>query len=90
MPGSCASELQLKVNCRPKVNCKIKFGLAWPTVGRPAQFIFYNSLSAAIHLYMIRPIIPNIAHTHKDQKKSEFFSVAIFKFDALWLFQKKK
>ena len=31
--GSCTSELQLKVNCRPKVNCRIKFGLARPTVG---------------------------------------------------------
>ena len=26
--GSCASELQLKVNCRMKVNCRIKFVLA--------------------------------------------------------------
>ena len=55
-PGSCTSELQLKVNCR------IKFGLARPTVGRPDQILFYNllsvckynSLSAAIHVYMIR------------------------------------
>ena len=33
------SELQLKVNCR------VKFGLTRPTVGRPAQFFSYNSLS---------------------------------------------
>ena len=33
-PGSCTSELQLKVNCR------IQFGLARPTVGRPAQNFF--------------------------------------------------
>ena len=36
--GSCTSELQLKVKCRPKVNGRIKFGLAWPTIGRLAQF----------------------------------------------------
>ena len=45
------------------MNCRIKFGLVRPTtVGRPTQFFFYNSLSvynsvsAAIHLHMIRPI----------------------------------
>ena len=48
------SELQLKVNCRPKVNCRIKIGLAWPTVATAPMFS-YNSLSAAIHLYMIQP-----------------------------------
>ena len=59
MAGSCTSELQLKVNCRLKVNCWIKFGLARLTVGRPAQIFsynslsVYNSLSAEIHLYMI-------------------------------------
>ena len=55
--GSCISELQLKVNGRPKVNCtRIKFGLALPTtVGWPAQILPYNSLSASIHLYMIQP-----------------------------------
>ena len=64
-PGSCTSESQLKVNCRPKVNCRIKFGLARPTVDRPAvQFLsynsllVYNSLSAAIHLTWSGPI-PN-------------------------------
>ena len=39
-PGSCTSELQLKVNCW------IKFGLAQPTVGRPAQIFSYISPSA--------------------------------------------
>ena len=59
-PESCTSEFQLKVNYRLKVNCRIKFGLAQPTDGRPAQILsynslsVYNSLSAAIHLYMIR------------------------------------
>ena len=50
--GSCTSELQLKLNCRPKGNCKIKFGLARSTVGRPLtspskpQFTFNcNSLA---------------------------------------------
>ena len=45
------------------MNCRIKFGLAWPaTVGRPVEIFpynslsVYNSLSAAIHLYMIRPL----------------------------------
>ena len=43
--GSCISELQLKVNCSKK------FGL----LAEPAQiFFYYNSLSAAIYLYMIR------------------------------------
>ena len=41
---SCTSKLQLKVNCRPKVNCGIKFGLPQPTGGRPAQKNSYNSL----------------------------------------------
>ena len=27
-PGSCTSKLQMKVNCRPEVNCRMKFGLA--------------------------------------------------------------
>ena len=54
--GSCRSELQLKVNC------KIEFGLGRPPVGRPVQILFYNSLSvynsisAAIHLYVIHPL----------------------------------
>ena len=45
-----------------QVNCRKKFGLAWPKVNRPAHifsynlFSVYNSLSAAIHLYMIRPL----------------------------------
>ena len=44
-PGSWTSELQLKVDCRPKVNCKIEFGLdPQPTVGRPAQILSYNSI----------------------------------------------
>ena len=57
-PGSCTSELQLKVNYR------IKFGLARPTLADQPNFPPYNShsvyksLSAAIHLYMIRPL-PN-------------------------------
>ena len=47
---------------RLKVNCMIEFELARPTVGRPAQMFsynllsVYNSLLAAIHLYMIRPL----------------------------------
>ena len=53
---SCTSELQLKVNCRLNVNCRIKFGLVWPPVSRPAQKISHNLLSTAIHLYMIRPL----------------------------------
>ena len=40
----CLDHVQLKVNCRPKVNCRIKFGLARPTVGWPAQICPYNSL----------------------------------------------
>ena len=32
------------MNCRLKVNCRIKCGLAQPTVGRPAQILSYNSL----------------------------------------------
>ena len=36
------SELWLKVNCRLKVNCSIKFGLAWPTAGRATQLFSYN------------------------------------------------
>ena len=61
-PGSFTSELQLKVNCRPKVNCGEKFGLVCQlTVCRahPSKFYpsyslsFYNSLSVTIHLYMI-------------------------------------
>ena len=39
---SCTSELQLKVNCRPKVNYRIKIVLARPAVGRPAQMFSYN------------------------------------------------
>ena len=60
--GSCTSELQLKMNCRSKVNCRIKFGLARQTVGRSAQILsynlllVYNSLSASIHLYMIQAL----------------------------------
>ena len=65
-PGSCASELQQKVNSRLKVNCRIKFGLAPPTFGRPAQMFSHNSLSvsnslsAAIHLYTIQPYVCNM------------------------------
>ena len=57
-------ELQLKVNCR------IKFGLAQPTVvGRPAQIFSYNSLSvnnslsASIHLYDVLEVFPLSALT---------------------------
>ena len=51
--GSCTSELPLKVNCR------IKFGLVCQLLAEAAQILsynsrsVYNSLSAAIHLYMI-------------------------------------
>ena len=51
--GSCKSELQLKVNYRQKVNCMKKFGLACQLLAESAQILSYNSLSAAIHLYMI-------------------------------------
>ena len=63
-PESCTSELQLKVNCR------INFWPARPTVGRPAHIFsynslsVYNSLSAAIHLYMIRPIFYRENHRY--------------------------
>ena len=40
--GSCASELQLKVNCRPKI-------LGWPDAKCLAEI-----LSDAIYWYMIR------------------------------------
>ena len=57
LPGSCTSELHLKVNCRPKVNCKakvncrIEFGLvhAWQT--RPNFFLQFNfSCNSVIHV----------------------------------------
>ena len=32
--------MQLKVNCRPKVNCRIKFGLTRPTLGRASPNCF--------------------------------------------------
>ena len=44
-PGSCASELQLKVNCR------IKFGMAWPTIGRPYHDIPNCFLQFTFSLY---------------------------------------
>ena len=53
---SCTSELQLKVNCSKK------FGLGCQLLAEPAQILsynslsVYNSLSAAIQLYMIRPL----------------------------------
>ena len=40
--GSCTSELQLKVNCRPKVNCRIKFGLICKLLAEPAQILSYR------------------------------------------------
>ena len=60
--GSFTSELQLEVNCRLKVNCRKIIGLvSLPNVDQaPAQILsynsllVYNSLSAAIHLYMIQ------------------------------------
>ena len=58
--GWCTSELQLKVNCGLQVNCRIKFGLVCKLLQTSPIFFInslsvYNSLSAAIHLYMIRP-----------------------------------
>ena len=45
-PGSCTSELQLKVNCRPKKNCRKKFGLACrPTVGRQTRPNYFLQLT---------------------------------------------
>ena len=50
-------KLQLKVNCRKK------FGLVCQLLAEPAQILFYNSLSvynslsAAIQLYMILPLV---------------------------------
>ena len=86
-PGSCTSELQLKVNCRLKVNFRIKFGLARPKVGRPTQIFSYNSLSvcnslsAAIHLYMIWPLVPSLDFFRSFGNP---FSLQIFSdFDAL-------
>ena len=61
--GSCTSELQLKVNCRPKVNCRKKFGLVCQLLAESVQILscyllsVYNSLSAEIHLYIIRAYI---------------------------------
>ena len=46
------SELQLKVNCRPKVNCGIKFGLARPTVGKPAQIFPTIHFQSKIHFQL--------------------------------------
>ena len=43
--GSCASELQLKVNCRPKVNCRKESG--WSANCWPSQPKFYPT----IHLW---------------------------------------
>ena len=51
-PGSCTSELQLKVNCRLKVNCGKYFGLA----DQPNFFLQYtfscNSLVYDPALYL--------------------------------------
>ena len=58
--GSCTSELQLKMNCRLKVNYRKKFELVCQLLADPAPILsynslsVYNSLSASIHLYMIR------------------------------------
>ena len=49
-PESCTSEFQLKVNYRLKVNCRIKFGLARPTFGRPTQiFSYFHSCNSLVH-----------------------------------------
>ena len=57
------SELQQKVNCRLKVNFRKKIGLVCQLLAKPAQILSNNSLSAAIHMYMIRVIVwlPKIA-----------------------------
>ena len=55
--GSCTSELQLKMNCRLQVNCKKCFCLVCQMLAEPAQILFYNSLSAAIRLYMIWALV---------------------------------
>ena len=60
--GSCTSELQLKGNCRLKVNCGKKFGLVCQLLTEPAQILsyylllVYNSLQSVL-LYMIRAFI---------------------------------
>ena len=53
-PGSCTCELQLKVNCRPKLNCSIKFGLARPTVvnWQTSQIFFYIHFQSKIQLQL--------------------------------------
>ena len=54
MPGTCTSELQLKVNSRPKVNCGTELVLTQSTaVGWQVKNISYNPLSAAIILYVL-------------------------------------
>ena len=52
----------VQVNCRLKVNCRKNFGLAWQLLAKPDQSFsynslsVYNSLSAPIHLYMMRAL----------------------------------
>ena len=50
------SELKVKVNCRLKVNGRIKFGMVYQLLAKSAQILSYNSLSAVIHLYMIQTL----------------------------------
>ena len=61
------------MNCILKVNCRKKFGLVCQLLAEPALILFYNSLSvynslsAAIHLYMIQALLHTIC-----SRKSEF------------------
>ena len=56
--GSCASELQLKVNCR-----KI-FGLVCQLLAKPVQILFYNSLVHMIQALAFVLIVQPLTHTH--------------------------
>ena len=60
--GSCTSELQLKVNCRLKVNHKIKIELICRLLAELAQIVPYNSLVHDWGLLMSRIALSEKTH----------------------------
>ena len=65
-PGSCTSELQLKVNCRPKVICRVKLLLARPKMSDQPKFFPTIHFQSTIHIQLH---VHDPAHSSTSKKR---------------------
>ena len=86
--GSCTSELLLKVNCRPKVNCRIRFGLFSAKSWQTSPNFFLQFAFSLQFTFNCNSLVHDPALEEQSIKRTQIFCYTEF---VLWVpFQLKR